>query len=58
MVRSKFGYRTPVPDVTSRKAQTKQLSFKGGIDTYTDNDDLKPTELVAAYDARFAKIGR
>jgi len=58
MVRSKFGYRTPVPGITSRKAQTKQLSFKDGIDTYTDNDDLKPTELVAAYDARFAKIGR
>lgn len=58
MVRSRFGYRTQVPNTTSRKAQTRALSFSDGVDTYKDNDDLKPTELVAAIDARFAKIGR
>ncbi|MFE7720094.1 hypothetical protein ACFU44_13755 [Nocardia rhizosphaerihabitans] len=55
---SRRGYRTPIPTTTTRKAQTKQISFKDGVDTYKDNDDVPATQLVAAYDARFAKIGR
>lgn len=51
-------YRTPVPTISSSKGTTKQLSFKDGVNTYKDNDDLKQTELSAAIDARFVKIGR
>lgn len=58
MMRSRLGYRTPIPATTSTKAQTKQVSFKDGVNTYKDNDDLKPTELVAAIDARMVRIGR
>lgn len=58
MVKSRYGYRTPVPSISSQKAQTKQLSFKDGVDTYKDNDDVKPTELVAAIDGRMSRIGR
>lgn len=58
MVRSRFGYRTPVPSITSRKGQTQSLSFKDGVNSYKDNDDLKNTELVKATDARMVKIGR
>lgn len=58
MVKSRLGYRTPVPEVSSRKQQTKQVSFKGGVNTYKDNDDLSATELVSAVDARFTNIGR
>ena len=58
MVRSKFGYRTGIPTLTSRKQQTKQLSFKDGVDTYKDNDDLTATELASAVDGRYIKIGR
>jgi hypothetical protein len=28
------------------------------VNTYKDNDDIKPSELVAAIDARFTKVGR
>lgn len=58
MVKSRLGYRTQVPAVTSNKQQTKQLSFKDAVNTYLDNDDLPATQLAAAYDARFTKIGR
>ena len=58
MVLSRFGYRTPVPNITTRKSQTKQLSYKDGVDSYTDNDDVKPTALVYATDARMVKKGR
>ena len=44
--------------MTSQKGQTKPVSFKDGIDTYKDNDDLKPSQLLAGIDVRFAKIGR
>ncbi|MBM4644176.1 hypothetical protein GS464_16305 [Rhodococcus hoagii] len=57
-LRSRLGYRTRVPGVSSKRAQTKQLSFKDAVDTYTDNDDLKPTALRAAIDARFVNLGR
>lgn len=56
--KSRFGYRTPVPSSTTRKAQTKSISFKDGIDSFKDNDDVKITEVVSAVDARFSKIGR
>lgn len=58
VLRSRHGYRTSVPSVTSTKAQTKQLSYTGGVDTYTDNDDVKPNTLVYATDARQVKRGR
>lgn len=57
-LKSRYGYRTPVPSVSSRKGSTKQVSFTDGRDTYTDNDDLKPTALVDAVDARWVKKGR
>lgn len=57
-MRSRYGYRTPVPTITARKDQTKQLSFKDGVNTYKDNDDLKATELLLAKDARMVRIGR
>lgn len=57
-MRSGFGYRTSIPSITAQKQQTKQLSFKDGVDTYKDNDDLKPTELLVANDARMVRIGR
>ena len=57
-MKSRFGYRTPVPSISSQKAETKEFSFKDGWNTFKDNDDLKPTELRAAIDARFTKIGR
>lgn len=58
MLRSRLGYRNPVPNVTTRKAQTKQYSFTGQVNTYKDNDDLDLTELSAAFDARMVKKGR
>lgn len=58
MVKSRLGYRNTIPASTSRKAQTKALSFKDGVDTYKDNDDKSPTELDAAIDGRMVKIGR
>jgi hypothetical protein len=57
-VKSRYGYRTPVPSIGTQKAQTKSISFKDGLNTYKDNDDVKITEVVAAVDARFSKIGR
>ena len=57
-LKSRFGYRTSVPNVSSRKGSTKQVSFTDGRDTYTDNDDMKPTALVDAVDARWIKKGR
>ncbi|MCJ1694642.1 hypothetical protein MT349_02510 [Rathayibacter caricis] len=58
MVKSRFGYRTAIPPLTSAKGQTKAISFKDGVNTYKDNDDMKVTELAAAFDVRFVKIGR
>lgn len=58
MVKSRFGYRTAVPSATTSKAKTRSVSFKGGVDTYKDNDDLKPSQLASATDARFVRIGR
>jgi len=58
MVRSRLGYRTPVPSISTQKGQTKDLSFKDGVDSYKDNDDIKNTQLVAAIDARMVKVGR
>lgn len=57
-LRSRYGYRTPVPSVSAQKAQTRQLSYTGGVDTYTDNDDLKPNYLTYATDARMVQVGR
>lgn len=57
-LRSRHGYRTYIPPTSTQKAQTKQLSYKGGVDTYTDNDDVKPDTLVYATDARMVKKGR
>jgi len=47
-----------IPSVTSQKARTKQISFKGGINRYKDNDDISVTELYNAIDARMVRIGR
>jgi len=58
VLKSRFGYRTNIPSVSASKGRPKQLSFKDGVNTYSDNDDLKPTELVGAIDARMVKIGR
>lgn len=58
VVKSRFGYRTAIPPLSSAKGQTRAISFKDGVNTYKDNDDMKVTELAAAYDARFVKIGR
>jgi len=58
MVRSRLGYRTVIPSITTQKGQTKDLSFKDGVNTYKDNDDLKNTELVEAIDMRMIKVGR
>lgn len=38
--------------------QTKQFSYKDGVDAYSDNDDVKATALVYATDARMVKKGR
>jgi hypothetical protein len=57
-LRSRQGYRTPVPSTTAQKGQSRQLSYTGGVDTYTDNDDLKPNYLTYATDARMVKKGR
>ncbi|MBO1267090.1 hypothetical protein [Arthrobacter cavernae] len=57
-MKSRFGYRTQIPSTSTQKGSTQAVSFKDGVDTYKDNDDLKPTELRAAIDARFTKIGR
>ena len=51
-------YRTILANITSKKATTQQLSFKDAINTYKANDDVKPTELVMARDARMSKIGQ
>jgi hypothetical protein len=58
VVKSRFGYRTPIPSISSSKGQTKAISYKDGINTFKDNDDVKVTEVVEAIDARFSKIGR
>lgn len=57
-MKSRYGYQTPIASVTSAKGQTKELSYKDGVNTYKDNDDVQPTELIAAIDARFKSIGR
>lgn len=57
-MRSRLGYRTSVPNISSSKGQTKPVSYKDGIARYKDNDDVKRTEVVLAVDARFRKIGR
>jgi len=57
-MRSRFGYKSPVPSTSSKKGATKQVSFKKGVNTYKDNDDMSPDELSVATDARFIKIGR
>lgn len=58
MVRSRFGYRTTIPTITTQKGQTQDFSFKDGPNTYKDNDDLKNTELSNVTDMRMVKIGR
>ena len=58
MVRSRFGYRTAIPSISTQKGKTKDLSFKDGVNSYKDNDDLKNTELSAATDMRMVKVGR
>lgn len=58
MVRSRFGYRTVIPTTTAKKDQTKPFSYVGGVDTYSDNDDMPPTKLRFAHDARMVKKGR
>lgn len=58
MVRSRFGYRTGIPSITAKKNQTKPFSYVGGVDTYTDNDDMPNSKLRFAYDARMVKKGR
>lgn len=58
MVRSRLGYRTVIPTITTQKGQTQDLSFKDGPNTYKDNDDLKNTELSNVTDMRMVKIGR
>lgn len=57
-LRSRFGYRTPIPSITTAKAQTKSFSFKDGVDAYSDNDDVQSTALIYATDARMVKKGR
>lgn len=58
MVRSRLGYRTAIPSITTQKGQTKDLSFKDGTNTYKDNDDLKNTELADVTDMRMVRVGR
>lgn len=58
MLDSRYGYRTPVPNISAKRQQTKSLSYQNGVNTYKDNDDVKMTELVRAIDARMVKIGR
>jgi hypothetical protein len=58
VLRARQGYRTQVPSVSTQKGRTKQVSFKDGIDTYSDNDDVKITSLNAAIDARMIRRGR
>lgn len=58
MVRTRYGYRTPIPSISSSKSQTKQISYKDGANTFKDNDDLKITEIEVAIDGRMVKIGR
>jgi hypothetical protein len=57
-LRSRFGLRTRVPTTTSTKGQTKQLSYKGGVDSEADNDDVPAGTLIYATDARQVKRGR
>lgn len=57
-MKSRFGYRTQIPSSSSSKGQTKQISFKDAINTFKDNDDVKVSEVVAAVDVRFIRIGR
>ena len=64
--RSRFGPRTQLLPVIGRKLRwmnslpggTAAMSFPGGINSYADNDDVKPTQVVYASDARMTKIGR
>lgn len=58
MPRSRYGYRTQIPSVTTRKGKTRQVSFTGMVNTYKDNDDIDITQLYAAIDARMIKKGR
>lgn len=57
-MRSRYGYRSGIPNVSSQKLQTKQFSYKDGVDAYSDNDDVKASALVQATDARMVKKGR
>ena len=57
-LRSRHGYRTGIPNVTSKKVATKAFSYDKGVDTYSDNDDVDPRALVYATDARMVKKGR
>lgn len=58
MVRSRFGPRTGIPKVTSKKDQTRLMSFRKGLNTYENNDEVNSDQLVYATDTRFFKIGR
>jgi len=57
-LRSRLGYRTSVPPLTTSKGLTKQLSYKGGVDSEADNDDVPAGTLVYATDARQVQRGR
>lgn len=58
MLRSRFGYRSPIPSISTSRGKTRQVSFKDGVNNYADNDDIKITELYAAIDARMVRKGR
>lgn len=57
-MRSRFGYKSAIPNISTRKGNTKSATFKKGVKTYKENDDLTADELILATDARFVKIGR
>lgn len=64
--RSRFGSRVRSLPVVGRTlrwmnstgGQTTAVSFKEGVNSYADNDDVKPDQLVQATDARMVRIGR
>lgn len=58
MVRTRYGYRSSVPSISSSKTQTRSISYKKGVNTFKDNDDVAFDEVIEARDARFVKIGR
>lgn len=57
-MKSRYNYRTPIPTITSSKGETKAITFKKGIDTYKDNDDVGHDQLLSATDGRMVQIGR